>query len=79
MELIIAVGFFGVISGLVYFVLASRSPVSDEAIQRRLENIGIQAQSRAPIGCTITKRLRYGSAWPISFLATRRCPIDSVE
>ena len=49
MELIIAVGFFGIISGLVYFVLASRSPVSDEAIQRRLENIGIQAQSRAPI------------------------------
>jgi tight adherence protein C len=49
MELIIAVGFFGVISGLVYFVLASRSPVADEAIQRRLESIGVQAQSRGPI------------------------------
>jgi tight adherence protein C len=49
MELIIAVGFFGVISGLVYFLLASRSPVADEAIQRRLESIGVQAQSRGPI------------------------------
>jgi tight adherence protein C len=49
MELIIAVGFFGVISGLVSFVLASRSPVADEAIQRRLESIGVQAQSRGPI------------------------------
>ncbi len=49
MELIIAVGFFGVISGLVYFVLASRSPVADEAIQRRLDSIGVQAQSRGPI------------------------------
>ena len=49
MELIIAVGFFGVISGLVYFVLASRAPVADEAIQRRLENIGVQAQGRGPI------------------------------
>ncbi|HVO91524.1 MAG TPA: type II secretion system F family protein [Terriglobales bacterium] len=49
MELLIAVGFFGVISGLVYFVLASRAPVSDEAIQRRLENIGVQSPARGPI------------------------------
>jgi len=49
MELLIAVGFFGVISGLVYFALASRAPVSDEAIQRRLENINVQGQSRGQI------------------------------
>jgi tight adherence protein C len=49
MELLIAVGFFGVISGLVYFALASRAPVADEAIQRRLENINVQAQSRGQI------------------------------
>jgi hypothetical protein len=46
MELLIAVGFFGVISGLVYFVLASRAPVAEEAIQRRLADIGAQGQSR---------------------------------
>lgn len=49
MEMLIAVGFFGVISGLVYFALASRAPVSDEAIQRRLENINVQGQSRGQI------------------------------
>jgi tight adherence protein C len=49
MELLIAVGFFGLISGLVYFALASRAPVADEAIQRRLENIKVQGQSRGQI------------------------------
>jgi len=39
MELLIAVGFFGLISALVYFVLASKAPIADEAIQRRLQNI----------------------------------------
>lgn len=49
MELIIAVGFFGLIAGLVYFIVASRAPVAEETIQRRLDNIGIQAQANAPI------------------------------
>ena len=42
MELLIAVGVFGLISGVVYFVVASRAPVSDEVIQRRLENISVK-------------------------------------
>jgi len=49
MELLIAVGFFGVVSAIVYFVLAARAPVGDEAIQRRLQNIGIQAEARAQV------------------------------
>ena len=49
MELLIAVGFFGVISGLIYFAIASRAPISEEAIQRRLENIGAQGQARSQI------------------------------
>ena len=49
MELIIAVGFFGLIAGLVYFVVASRAPVAEESIQRRLDNIGSQSQSSAPL------------------------------
>jgi tight adherence protein C len=49
MELLIAVGFFGLVSAVVYYFVASRAPVSEEAIQRRLENIGIQADARAPI------------------------------
>jgi tight adherence protein C len=49
MELLIAVGFFGLISALVYFVLASKAPVADEAIQRRLQNIGLQSEARTQI------------------------------
>ena len=49
MELLIAVGFFGLISGIVYFVVASRAPVADDVIQQRLQNISVQSQERAPI------------------------------
>ena len=49
MELLIAVGFFGLISGIVYFVVASRVPVADDVIQQRLQNINAQSQERAPI------------------------------
>ena len=49
MELIVAVGFFGLIAGLVYFVVASRAPVAEETIQRRLDTIGVQAQPNATI------------------------------
>lgn len=49
MELLIAVGFFGLISAIVYFVIASRAPISEEAIQRRLESIGLQTESRSQI------------------------------
>jgi len=49
MELLIAVGFFGLISALVYFVLASKAPIADEAIQRRLQNIGLQSEARTQI------------------------------
>jgi tight adherence protein C len=49
MELLIAVGVFGLISGVVYFIVASRVPVSDEVIQRRLENINIKADTSGQI------------------------------
>ena len=49
MELLIAVGVFGLISGVVYYVVASRAPVSDEVIQRRLENINTKADTSRQI------------------------------
>jgi len=49
MELLIAIGVFGLIAGLIYFVVASRAPVTEDAIQRRLENISIQSQTKTPI------------------------------
>jgi tight adherence protein C len=49
MELLIAIGFFGLISAIVYYVLASRAPVTDDTIQRRLENIGLRSEPRSPV------------------------------
>jgi tight adherence protein C len=43
MALLIAVGFFGLVSAIVYFVFASRAPVAEDAIQQRLESIGVRA------------------------------------
>ena len=36
MELLITVGIFGLVSGLIYLIFASKVPVVEEAIQRRL-------------------------------------------
>jgi tight adherence protein C len=49
MELLIAVGVFGLISGIVYYVVASRAPVSDEVIQRRLEGISARGETSRQI------------------------------
>jgi len=49
MELLIAVGFFGLVSAIVYFIMASRAPVADDAIQRRLQSIGMQAEARTQV------------------------------
>jgi tight adherence protein C len=37
------------VSAIVYFVMASRAPVADDAIQRRLQNIGMQAEARTQV------------------------------
>ena len=78
MEMLIAVGFFGLISAIVYFVLAPKAPVADDAIQQRLENIGLQPLNHAvPFDCTRTMKSRCGNASPISFLVTKSCRIAS--
>src|SRR5918994_195237 len=42
MEVLIAVGVFALVFGVLYFTLVSKAPVSEEAIQRRLDNIAAQ-------------------------------------
>jgi tight adherence protein C len=49
MELLIALGFFGLVSAIIYIVMASRAPVPEDAIQRRLENIGLKPEARAQV------------------------------
>lgn len=49
MEVLIAIGVFGIVGAIVYFSLASRGAVTEEAIQRRLENIATRPQASAPI------------------------------
>jgi len=59
MELLIAVGFFGLITALVYFVIASKAPVAEDAIQRRLESIGLQTESRAQVRLHDTEEITF--------------------
>jgi tight adherence protein C len=49
MELLIAVGIFALVFGVLYFTLAARAPVAEDAIQRRLDNIAAQPKTAARI------------------------------
>ncbi len=49
MEVLIAIGVFGIVGAIVYFSLASRGAVTEDAIQRRLENISAHPRQAAPI------------------------------
>ena len=56
MELLITFGVFGLVSGVIYFLFASRAPISDEVIQRRLESISPQAAPVRASGITMVPR-----------------------
>jgi tight adherence protein C len=49
MELLIALGIFALVFGVLYFTLVSRVPVVDEAIQRRLNDIAARPKTAARI------------------------------
>ena len=49
MEVLIAVGIFALVFGVLYFTLASRVPVAEDAIQRRLDNIAARPKAAARI------------------------------
>ena len=74
MELLIAVGFFGLISALVYFVLASKAPIADEAIQRRLQNIGFQNEARTQIRLHETEEITFWEQVSNFFFGDRELP-----
>ncbi len=74
MELLIAIGFFGLVSGLAYFFIASRTPISEEAIQRRLESIGVQAQQRVAIRLYDTEEATFWERIANFFFGDRELP-----
>jgi len=75
MEMLIAIGIFGLISAVVYFVLAAKAPVADDAIQQRLENIGLQSgQSRAPIRLHEEEEITVWERFANFFLGDRELP-----
>jgi tight adherence protein C len=49
MEIVIAFGIFCLVFGILYFTLVSKAPVSEEAIQRRLDTIAAQPREATPI------------------------------
>jgi tight adherence protein C len=74
MVLLIAIGFFGLISAVVYFLLAARAPVSDDAIQRRLENIGLQNEARTQFKLHEEEELTFWERVANFFFGDRELP-----
>lgn len=74
MELLIAFGFFGLVSALVYFIVASKAPVSEDAIQRRLENIGLQTGAREQIRLYDTEEITFWERVANFFFGNRELP-----
>ena len=74
MELLIAVGFFGLITALVYFVVASKAPVAEDAIQRRLESIGLQTESRAQVRVHDAEEITFWERVANFFFGDRELP-----
>ena len=49
MEVLIAIGIFGAVGAVMYFVLAPRAPMAEDVIQRRLESIAGTRAAPAPV------------------------------
>ena len=75
MELIIALGIFGLVAGFLYYVLAARVPISDEAIQRRLETISVQAKETGRIILHETEEQTLWERIAEFFLGTKEMPV----
>ena len=74
MELLIAVGFFGLVTALVYFIVASKAPIAEDAIQRRLENIGLRADTRTQIRLHDTDETTIWERIVVFFFGDRELP-----
>jgi tight adherence protein C len=74
MALLIAIGFFGLISAIVYYVLASRAPVTNDTIQRRLESIGPRTEGRGSIRLHDEEETTFWERVADFFLGNRELP-----
>jgi tight adherence protein C len=72
MEVLIAVGIFALVFGVLYFTLASRAPVAEEAIQRRLDNIAAQPKTAARLRLYDAKEETFWETVANFFLGDKR-------
>ena len=72
MEVLIAVGIFALVFGAVYFTLASRAPVAEEAIQRRLDSIAAQPKTAARLRLYDSKEDTFWETVANFFLGDKR-------
>jgi hypothetical protein len=74
MEFIIAPGIFGLVAGFLYYVLAARVPIADDAIQRRLETLSVQSKETARIRLYETEEQTLWERIAEFFLGTKEMP-----
>jgi tight adherence protein C len=72
MELLIALGIFALVFGVLYFTLVSRVPVVEEAIQRRLNDIAARPKTAARIRLYDTKEETFWENVANFFLGDKR-------
>lgn len=74
MEILIALGIFGLVATILYFALGSRAPVSEDAIQRRLDNIAVRTQAPTRIRLYDTEEETFWEHVTRFFLGDREMP-----
>jgi tight adherence protein C len=74
MEILIVFGIFGLVGGFVYYVLAARVPVSDDAIQRRLETLSLQSRETGRIRLPVVEEETPWERIAEFFLGTKDLP-----
>jgi tight adherence protein C len=74
MEILITFGVFGMISGIIYYMVVSRAPTGDEAIQRRLESIAVRSRESAPIRLHDTEEVTFWERVANFFFGDKEMP-----
>ncbi|HXV84739.1 MAG TPA: type II secretion system F family protein [Candidatus Binatia bacterium] len=72
MEILIAIGIFVLVFGIFYFILASRVPVVEEAIQRRLDDIAARPKTAARLRLYDAKEETFWETVANFFLGSKR-------
>jgi tight adherence protein C len=74
MELIVAISIFGLVFGILYYLLGSRGVVTDDIIQRRLESISTQPKESQRVRLYTNEEITFWEQVANFFLGEKEMP-----